>query len=108
RGLDAGAAGVERGVLRSLEAPARFYTYDFPRSWDAAREALELLPAGHPKRTLTYASATFSGMQQGKMGEFDAYLAEMLAADPANEDRSDYLNALGHALVAHAVSAQRV
>jgi len=107
RGLDAGAAALERGVLRSIEAPTRLFLHDVEGAWSAARESLEHLPPRHRRRTQSLGTATFSAVQQGRADETQAFIDELYATEPSDRDRADYTIAVGYACVANIVVANR-
>lgn len=105
RGVACGARGEDLGVLRAIEAPALSYRHDFAAGWAASREALELLPHGHPKRVQSLAANTFAGTQLGKVS--DAQLDELLGEQPRDGAIGAYVSALGYAGISHVVRANR-
>ncbi len=107
QGIACGARGEERGVLGSIEAPTRWSQNDFAAGLAASGEALALLPPGHPKRIDCLSSSIFCGVQLGRTAELEPQLEEMLATDPGEEDRADYVSALGYASLACAALASR-
>ncbi len=107
RGVAAGASGEDLGVLRSIEAPTLFFRYDFAGSWAANADALALLRPGHPRRKRSLASATFCGVQMGKVAEVVPLVDELYATDPRADERADYVTALGWACLTRIVVANR-
>jgi hypothetical protein len=107
QGIACGARGEERGVLGSIEAPTRWNQNDFAAGLAASRAALALLPPGHPKRVDCLSSSIFCGVQLGRTAELEPQLEEMLATDPGEEDRADYISALGYASLSCAALASR-
>src|SRR5262249_48959870 len=95
KGPGRGARGGEGGVLRSVEASAQAASYQFVAAWNASREALELLPRGHPQRLQSLAFGSFAGAQLGRMIEIAAPIAELLEAEPGEAECSSYVQALG-------------
>jgi eukaryotic-like serine/threonine-protein kinase len=106
-GLAAGAAGEQRGVLRSIEGLARTFVYDFAGGFAATREALALLPPGHPRRTQSLSASLYTGLLLGRASEADANTVELVETDPRPEDVADYVAALGFASISHTARANR-
>src|SRR5262249_9169205 len=92
RGLECGAAGEQRGVLRSIEARARYGGWDFDAGWAACDEALRLLPPTHVKRLESLGARAYCGVQVGKTDELETQIEELLAADPEVGGRAYYLH----------------
>jgi len=107
RGLSCGAAGPERGILRSIETAARFFRNEMVASASASKEALELLPAGHLRRTQSLAWSTYTALHVGNGGEVAAHVDELLAIEPVPTERASYVRALGDVFISHAVLANR-
>ena len=107
RGLACGAAGQDRGALLSIQAQAAFFQHDFAKSASASLESLQLLPAGHPMRVQSLASAAYAAVHLGKGVEAEAQVEELLVADPIVEHRASYLRALGDMLLSHVALGQR-
>ena len=107
RGVDAGAAGPERGLLRSLSAPALFQSWRFADAWAATSEALALLPPGDPRRVISITWHAVSATQRGDWDEVEAHVPELLASVPAEPDRVEFGTALSHAVIAYTGAGHR-
>jgi tetratricopeptide (TPR) repeat protein len=107
RARGCGAEGEMLGGLSSIAAPALFYLNDFAGSAVAAAEALRLLPARHPRRVQSLASATFAALQLGRPAEVEARVSELLSAEPGDGDRAAYVRALGEGTISHLVLGKR-
>jgi eukaryotic-like serine/threonine-protein kinase len=105
--LACGAAGQEKGVLRSLECLARFYQNDVAGSDAASKEALALLPRGHRLRVASLSMSTYTAMHLGRGVQAAAQIDELLATDPA-DDRAGYIRSMGDVLISHVVTGNRV
>jgi hypothetical protein len=106
-GLACGATGEERGTLLSLDAYARFFQHDFASSWTASTEALALLPRGHARRPHSLSSHMYSAVHLGKSVDMAAIAEEMLAQDPGQQHRADYVDSLGYACISYAATGNR-
>jgi len=106
-GLAAGASGRARGELQGIAAPACFYLWDFPRCWDAASEAVALLPPEHGKRAQGFAWRACVAMQMNKVEEVAPELGELLAARPGEADLVEFSVALGCTVVAYSPMGRR-
>ncbi len=68
RGLRCGASGPAMGVLRSIEAEARFWRGDHAQAESCAFEAMQVLPA---RSAAWYAAAADGAEAAGKLGHVD-------------------------------------
>jgi hypothetical protein len=107
RALAAGAAGVERGILRSIEAPTRLFLHDYAGCWAAVDESLALLPARHRRRTQSLGTAALCAVQMGRTDDVTPFVEELHATEPEEHDRADYTIAVGYACLSNIVVANR-
>ncbi|HTV19781.1 MAG TPA: protein kinase [Polyangiaceae bacterium] len=107
RGVDAGAAGPERGLLLSLSVPALFQSWRFAEAASATAEALALLPHGDPRRVLSIAWRAVAATQQGNWDDVERHMPEMLASTPAESDRVEFGTALSYAVIAYTGAGHR-
>jgi hypothetical protein len=107
RGLAAGATELERGVLRSIEAPTRLFLHDFAGCWAAVSESLTLLPPRHHRRTQSLGTAAFCGVQMGRANEVTPFVEELYATEPDDHDRAEYTISVGYACLSNIVVANR-
>jgi tetratricopeptide (TPR) repeat protein len=107
RGVACGATGVDLGVLRSIEASARFYRNEIAIGETACRQALELLPVGHPKQAFNVACYIYMGLHLGNWDQVAGQVDQLLALDPADGGRPEYVRGLGDVLISHVVLGNR-
>jgi hypothetical protein len=107
RAIAAGAAGIERGLLRSMEAPTLLFLHDYAGSWAAIEESLALLPPRHRRRTQSLGTATLCGVQMGRADAVTPFVDELYATEPEERDRADYTIAVGYACLSSILVAHR-
>jgi eukaryotic-like serine/threonine-protein kinase len=107
RALAAGASQLERGMLRSIEAPTLLFRHDFEGCWAAAQESLALLPARHRRRSQSLGTSAFCGVHMGKAAEIGPFVEELHATEPEERDRAEYTMSVGYACFANIIVANR-
>jgi hypothetical protein len=107
RALCAGATELERGILRSIEAPTLLFRHDLAGCWAAARESLALLPPRHRRRSQSLGTAAFCGVQMGRVDELGRFVEELCATEPEERDRAEYTMSVGYACFANILVANR-
>jgi len=94
RALAGGARGADRGLLRSLEAEARWWLGDHARAEEAGREALSLLGAGSPRWYAALGAAAWAAGARGNTASLIELGEALLAAAPDRDRSSDVIAAV--------------